>query len=292
VVAPSGAADFEGAGAYDDFSGLYYVVDNVGNAYAVDPISGDYAPLPAVTAPNGESFTGLEFDPATGDLFAVSTDGAGNSSISIIDPITGDVTLIGNTFIVLAVAMAMSSLGDYIYVLDVDTDMIMEVNKHTGTASPLGSIGFDCNFGQGMFLSAAGQIYLTAFNNDTFRSELRMLNQNTGATSLISPIGDTTFPGQTLQFAWASVFKSILGNEDREITTFALFPNPTSELLNVSHIDDLERIVISNMAGQIVMDQQIKGQLNTIDVSILTSGMYSVHLTTASGTATRQLIKK
>ncbi|MBW4660576.1 MAG: DUF4394 domain-containing protein [Drouetiella hepatica Uher 2000/2452] len=61
------------------------------------------SPSTAITVPitglaAGESVVGIDFRPATGQLFALSTNGAGGVRLSIIDPQTGAATAVTTTF--------------------------------------------------------------------------------------------------------------------------------------------------------------------------------------------------
>lgn len=289
-ISNGGAADFEGAGAYDASTGLFYLIDNAGNSYAVDPATGIYAPLGMVTPPPGESFTGLEFNQLDGKLYGISTNGTGTSTLSTIDPVTGAVTVIGDTGLVLAIAMAIDLAGA-IFAYDIDTDNMYSISTTTAVATFLGSIGFDASFGQGMFLDPfTGFIYLTAFNNGAFRSELRMLNTTTGATTLMGEIG-TNQPG-TVQFAWAGLPKTSLGISDSALSSLKLFPNPAQDALQISSSEVIENVVVFNMLGQELIREQINQLATSISVSSLQSGTYIAKITINGLETSRPFIKQ
>ena len=292
VIGQSGTADFEGAGAYDPSSGLFYVIDNVGNAYTVNPDTGQYIAAEMVMAPAGESFTGLEFDPVDGTLYAISTNGMGTSSLSIIDPETGEVDTIGDTGMVLAIALAIDLLGSYLYAFDIDTDATYRIDKTNAQAVLLGALGFDASFGQGMFLNpATGAIYLTAFNNGTFQSELRMLNTDTGATTFAGPIGSST-PGGTLQFAWGGFNKLVLGTGENTIPELTIFPNPGNDLLTISATENIQEVILVNLLGQELLRIQPNQRNTSIDVKALTAGTYIVSISSGGNKISRQFIKQ
>jgi len=276
-LGPSGAADFEGAGAFDPASGNFMSIDNAGNLYEINP-AGGYFFQGIVTPPPGESFTGLELDPETGQFFAISTDGAGMSSLSTIDLDLFTATVIGDTGLILAIALAFDSAGAA-YSYDIDNDMMYTINKMTGASTPLGSIGFDASFGQGMFLCpSSGNLYMTAFNNTTFQSEFRMVDTNTGNTSFMGAIGATS-PGGTLQFGWSSSMESPLSVEDFTATNFKMYPNPARDVLNLSASVEIEHIAVVNMLGQRVLEQTLGSLSSSIDISELKAGTYIISVT-------------
>jgi hypothetical protein len=83
--------------------------------------------------------------------------------------------------------------------------MLLSINKHTGAGTVVGSIGCNSNFAQGMdFNEVDNTCYMFAFNNDTFRGELRTCNTNDGSTILIGPLGSTT-PGGLVQISGAGI---------------------------------------------------------------------------------------
>jgi hypothetical protein len=105
-VSTSPVPDFEGAGVYDPYDDLYYSIDSANNVWVIDPITGGYANFGAITPPAGETFTGLEYDPLTGDLYGISTDGV-STTLSLIDLDTLMVTPVGLTNMVLGIAIGI-----------------------------------------------------------------------------------------------------------------------------------------------------------------------------------------
>ena len=85
VVGPSSAIDFENAGAIDpNNTGDAYVLDNAGRFFKVDLASGVYTSLGTIAAPGGQTWAGAEFDPVSGNLYAISTN-VSQSTLSMID---------------------------------------------------------------------------------------------------------------------------------------------------------------------------------------------------------------
>ncbi len=74
------------------------------------------------------------------------------------------------------------------------------------------------------------------------------------------------------------------GIEDNEAETFAVYPNPATNMLNIKGEGVAE---VSNMLGQIVMTENVQGNAQ-INISSLESGMYFVRM---NGT-TQKFLKK
>ncbi|MDT0556528.1 T9SS type A sorting domain-containing protein [Patiriisocius hiemis] len=290
-IAPSGAADFEGAAVNDPANpGSVFLIDNAGNAYYIDTTTGAYLSLGIVNAPAGESFTGLEYNPDTGDMYGISTDGAGSSTLSLIDPGTLQVTVIGDTGLVLPIAIAFNILGNC-FIQDIDTDILYRINLVTAAAVALGSIGFDADFGQGMALGQDGNIYMSAFNADSFQSELRSVNTDTGMTTLVAPIGSDS-PGGLLQFAWMSgdFDPTTLSVSETDFNGFTMYPNPVSDRLFIKSKSEIERYSIYDVTGKLLTTQNFS---SNIDVSNLEVGVYLLRMETIDGySSTKKFTKK
>src|SRR5690554_1082213 len=72
------------------------------------------------------------------------------------------------------------------------------------------------------------------------------------------------------------------------LENFNIYPNPTSEVLNIKLENNLtlEKVTIYNNLGQIVKT----AQQNTVDVSALSKGIYFVEVTTNQGKAVKKVI--
>ena len=81
------------------------------------------------------------------------------------------------------IAINGSGIG---YGYDIVDDNAYKFNPITGEITLLGPIGYDANYGQGMDIDVTtSTIYLSAFNNSTVTGQLRTMNPNTGASTLL-----------------------------------------------------------------------------------------------------------
>ena len=291
ALGASGTADFEGAGVFNPEDGFAYTIDDAGNAYQIDVLTGVYTFLGTVDPPAGESITGIEFDPVSNVFFVISTDGAGNTSLSTVDWDTLELDLVGNTNITLAIALGFDLTG-ILYAYDIDVDMLYSIDKNTAAATMIGPIGFDASFAQGMFLSAAtGNLYMTAFNNGTFRSELRMVDTATGNTTLVGLPGSVT-PGGVTQFGWASAWDNTLSVNDLATGDFTFFPNPARNALQLRAELPISRIQIYNLQGRLLIDQALGQPQGQIDISGLSSGSYILNVQLGDQTDSHLFVKE
>ena len=186
---------FENAGSINPADpNTAWVLANTGDAYTVDVTTGTYTLVGNIAG----DWTGAEFDHTTGLFYAIDASG----DLYEVDVPALTSTLVGSTGLgnLLPIALAIDGDGNA-YFYEISNDELYSIDLGNGAASLIGSIGFDANFGQGMFWDASSDtVLMTAFNDAVGDSELRSVNTSTGATTLINQMDAA---GQT-QYAWAS----------------------------------------------------------------------------------------
>ena len=202
------AGDFKG----EDFSTLYAIDFRSFNLYKVDVATGAVTLVYLAVPPNGvssDAWNGMGWDASTSTMYAVTAGGRTPVSTLVkIDPETADITLVGpitgvgdptNGTAIIDIAIDASGL---MYGVDIVTDTLVAIDKTTGEASTIGSIGFDANFAEGLdFDDTTNTLYFSAFNGETGLSTMYTLNTETGEGTPISPIGPD--PGGTQYAALA-----------------------------------------------------------------------------------------
>jgi hypothetical protein len=69
------------------------------------------------------------------------------------------------------------------------------------------------------------------------------------------------------------------------------YPNPAGNSLNIlSENADIQRVDLYNMQGQLIKEEQLIN--NTIDISYLPAGIYSLRIITEKGVAVKNIIKQ
>jgi len=194
-------------GTFDEIhADFMYVVDyNDGKIKKVDVATGNITIVGSAGLQSGDTPTGLTCDKTNGTLYASSTNGS-ESTIYTIDPVTGASTIIGATGIPVLIDIAVDGNGQ-MYGYDASGDNAYKIDKATGVSTFIGSIGFDASYAQGMAWDpTSDNIYLAGFNVATSAGELRILDRETGNTSLVGSFAGETdglaFPGGG---SWLSV---------------------------------------------------------------------------------------
>ena len=68
-----------------------------------------------------------------------------------------------------------------------------------------------------------------------------------------------------------------------------IYPNPATNFVQVSS-DEIQRVEVYNMMGQIVFEQNYNDSQVTIPTSGMAPGTYAVKVTATNGTTTKQVI--
>ncbi|MBA3986642.1 MAG: T9SS type A sorting domain-containing protein, partial [Flavobacteriales bacterium] len=83
-----------------------------------------------------------------------------------------------------------------------------------------------------------------------------------------------------------------LGTNDNVIDGFTFYPNPMNNVLNISSKTNIENVVIYNMLGQKIMDQNIGATSTQLQVTDLATGAYLMKVVSEGQTGTYRLIKR
>jgi len=87
--------------------------------------------------------------------------------------------------------------------------------------------------------------------------------------------------------------ENALGIEENEKLLFKLYPNPATNTVTISNLDEgNSNIVIYNNLGQVVLQSEINQNNATISIEKLTSGIYIYKLSMGSKSQTGRLIKE
>ena len=82
--------------------------------------------------------------------------------------------------------------------------------------------------------------------------------------------------------------RNVMNSADHEINV-VIYPNPTKGDVKIFS-NNIQRVTVYNMFGQMVLDTETNGNETTVNMSTFTSGIYMVRITTAEGTATRNVV--
>ncbi|WP_413512401.1 peptide-N-glycosidase F-related protein [Myroides odoratus] len=107
-------------------------------------------------------------------------------------------------------------------------------------------------------------------------------------------VPDAQFVGQQGDFPlslffYATGINGVLSNEKFEKVSYKLYPNPTQDVIHISSEDQVDTLVLYDMKGSKVMEAK---QVNTLNMSKLSSGNYILTIIFSNGVKTKETIVK
>jgi hypothetical protein len=140
-----------------------------------------------------EQWWGASWDPASGNFYAVSNGSNGWSGLYSIDLDTAAATFIGKvdsglpTSVVADIAVDQ---GGQMYGLDTLNDVLIAIDKSSGAATVVGSLGVDAQFAQSIkFDRSTGTLYWTSYDA-TGAAAVATIDPVTGVPTPVAPSGD------------------------------------------------------------------------------------------------------
>ena len=82
-----------------------------------------------------------------------------------------------------------------------------------------------------------------------------------------------------------------LGVSSNEIEGFVYYPNPTNDKLNLSAVQNIEKVALYNILGQKVIEMDVDTTQTQVEVSQLASGAYIMEVTVDGQKGTYKVIK-
>ena len=184
VAWPGGGGAFSNATEFQIGSTeLMYEIDNTGAVRLVNVVEGTVTSLGSTIG----DITGMAADKSSGTYYLCT--GTGNT-LYTWNPVTLAATAVGPmTGANLMIGITCDGAGN-LWGYDIGTDRFYSINKLTGAVTPIGPIGFNANFGQGLgYDPATDQIIMSAYNSTAGQAQLRIVDPTTGNSTLVGPLG-------------------------------------------------------------------------------------------------------
>ena len=77
-----------------------------------------------------------------------------------------------------------------------------------------------------------------------------------------------------------------------EEPNISVFPNPAQDLLTITSAADVDRITLFNAQGQMVAQHALRKSTGVVDISALSSGVYTLRATTRNSTVVLNVVKQ
>jgi hypothetical protein len=118
-----------------------------------------------------------------------------------------------------------------------------------------------------------------------------------GGTALVS--GTTYYASQTVsgcesasRLAVTMANGGCLGTNEFDSSAFSYYPNPTTDILNLSYSQELTSIKVSNVLGQQLILRSINATETQLDMSNLQTGTYLIEVRAGEVSKTIKVVKK
>jgi hypothetical protein len=139
---------------------------------------------------------------------------------------------------------------------------------------------------------------VTRVSNNQYKVEVENFNTDDGVVSLqLKSTNDIKdIAGNSLvnsEFEAYFLNNEVLSVEnDFTISRFSMFPNPTSDFLNVKIQEgEIEQILLYNLNGKKVLSKKINKEQSIIDTQNLIRGIYFIKIILDKGIITKKLVK-
>lgn len=83
----------------------------------------------------------------------------------------------------------------------------------------------------------------------------------------------------------------ILSTQDNQLQQVALYPNPVTDVLQISAKTEINSVVIFNINGQQLLSKDLNSMHGEIDLSAFSTGIYFARVTANSATETFKIVK-
>ncbi|MCK9247063.1 MAG: carboxypeptidase-like regulatory domain-containing protein, partial [Anaerolineaceae bacterium] len=183
----SAATYYAGDFLEGDFSKIY-AVSELNVLHTIDATTGFATEIMPLATPEGYGYQGIAG--AEGFFYGTSSDCDTETLISTINPTTGEIVVVVETAIACGIDIAYAPDRGLLYIVDIVTDHLYSVDPVTETVVDVGALGFEAGFAQGMDYDEATQILYWAAYGSGGNGQLRTINMNTGASTLVG-----AFPG-------------------------------------------------------------------------------------------------
>jgi len=257
-------------GGVDSFAGNFifgnneeiYWIDNADNnlkTYALEDgsveVIGELVP-----ESSEEGWTDLETDYTDGTTYVTTYDPpSGESRLYELDPDNAELTYLGAFYEGINIAFAIDDEGEA-FGHSITDDVILDIDLDTVTSEVIGSTGIVANFAQSMtFDSETGQLLMAALHNCGFfgctDGDLRVVDRETGATSLVGPFGDD---GIAREMGWFATEGDGITWLATNLTQVTIQPGAT---VNVSANFDARELIEGEYEAQIsIVGEALPGQ--------------------------------
>ena len=130
-------------------------------------------------------------------------------------------------------------------------------------------------------------------NGSSLFSKVTMFGQSPGSTLYIAVYKQgTAMPSLTQNQFQISVYTASLGSDSFDSSNFRYYPNPITDILNLSYNQEISNVEVFNLLGQKMISKTLHATEGSIDFSSLSKGIYLVNVSSGNQIKTIKIIKE
>lgn len=259
-----------------------FVTDTLGYTMDASPIW-----VPNGLSANGKYIVGWGYDPTIGPWGDIFTYRVELPSVPTNDDCVESTVLACGDLVTNSTIFATDSGGN------ASPDVFY---SYTGTGSAenitLNACGPDTNFPTTVRVysdcTLSNQI---AFNDSSCVNQPELTFESDGTSTYIIMVEgyDDTKAGN---FQLELTCETILGTQNNQLQQVALYPNPVTDVLQISAKTELNSVAVFNINGQQLLSKDLNSMHAEIDLSAFSTGIYFARITANNATETFKIVKK
>ncbi len=264
----------------------FAAINTTNNLLTIDTVNGNntvIGPMSVGTG-NANAPNGMSYDYKTATMYAVLS-----TNLYIVDLYTGAMTLVGPTGISGFLINLACSLDGKLFSINITNDSLYSIDKTSGAATGIGSIGLDASFGQDMeFDHNTGKLYWGYCGDSTIQNGLYTIDTATGNATLVGLLQDNLcITGFAIPYKYNNVGVNEINPENY---SFEIYPNPAKNELNITSNASFKTIKIINSIGQEIINKNVNKNIFQLNTSSLKNGIYFVQIETKNGIFIKKFI--
>ena len=148
---------------------------------------------------------------------------------------------------------------------------------------------------------ASSVTFYTAPDESSVETDLALVQQQSnqcvpGTTASINTVGGQAYYVFVLNTGAITDIvidgtNIVLGLGENTIEGFSYYPNPTTGVLNLTSVANIEQVSLYNLLGQRVLDTKVQATASQVDISSLSAGTYLMKVTADGQTGTYKVLK-
>lgn len=247
-------------------------LDENGFLIKIDPTTGAETMIGNLNMETPHVVTGIAWNTVNQTMYVLSSNSAFNK-LHTINLETAELTEVGGELASrLGIWLVIDNAGNA-FTMDIGTQLLYAIDLATGVATIVGPTGVSLRNAQDAdFDPATGILYAGGYLGAGV-SRMYSVNTTSGAFTDLGAVNGCA------ELGIVSIKGEVLGVSENALLGFSFYPNPTSDIVNLTSVNSIETVSIFNLLGQELVRSNINQKESKLDVSSLSKGTYILEVT-------------